>query len=176
MMNMAALITSLKNPHFSQRKRECAEAAAQQSAVQAGQRPPRERCVAALTALGLTGQGEALSDSFFSLRNQATVFRVTPASSEKSIHREALTGMDRLQNAGWLRSTDAPIRNDVPLACTSLGYVMDREDFASNRCHPRLLHESRMRRVVADSSSRFSFPLAIEEVQKFTPCGALRDF
>ena len=42
----------LKNPHFSERKRGCAESAAQHSAVQAGRRPPRERREAALTALG----------------------------------------------------------------------------------------------------------------------------
>ena len=76
----------LKNPHFSERKRGCAESAAQHSAVQAGRRPPRERREAALTALGGrrgTGQGVALSVSLCG-PGRATTESVTFFSSEIS--------------------------------------------------------------------------------------------
>jgi len=106
-------------------------AAAQQSTVRAGRKPPHERRAGALTALGLrsgTGRGEALSVSLCSLHNQATVWG-TSCSSEEHIRGEVLPWAARPDNAGWFR-------------------------------------ESRMRCVVADCSSRFSFPLVIGEVQK----------
>lgn len=162
-----AFYESERSP-FSERKRGGADAAAQQAAVQPGRRPPHARRVVALTALGLrsgTRQSEALSIALYRLRNHRTVLRVIPASSEEHIRRRALTKTDRLEKNCWSRFP-ATIRNNMLLAGPCILFTREREVFASDRRHPRILHESRMRRTVADRSSRFFSPLAIGAVQK----------
>ena len=103
---MAKLFRSrlnLKNPHFSERKRGCAETAAQPSAVQVGRRPPRERRGAALTARGGrrgTGQGVALSVSSCSPGRAATELGdLLPI--RRSHSRPQLLDRKRSSRASW---------------------------------------------------------------------------
>jgi len=111
----------LKNPHFSERKRGCAETAAQHSAVQAGRRPSRERRVAALTARGGrrgTGQGVALSVSLCG-PGRATTNWVTFFLSVEVIRPQLLDRNARPERAGEQSVPQAMRKMGIARVCRS---------------------------------------------------------
>jgi hypothetical protein len=112
----------LKNPHFSERKRGCAETAAQHSAVQAGRRPSRERRVAALTARGGrrgTGQGVALSVSLCG-PGRATTNWVTFFLSVEVIRPQLLDRNARRERAGEQSLPQAMRKTGIARVCRSV--------------------------------------------------------
>lgn len=120
----------LKNPHFSERKRGCAETAAQRSAVQAGRRPPQERRVAALTARGGrrgTGQGVALSASSCG-PGSATTNWVTLFSSVEVLRPQLLDRNARPERVGEQSSPHAMRKTRIARVCRSVHWGRGKRD------------------------------------------------
>jgi hypothetical protein len=109
-------------PYISERKRGCAEIAAQHSAVQAGRRPSRERRVAALTARGGrrgTGQDVALSVSLC-CPGRATTNWVTFFSSVEVIRPQLLDRNARPERVGEQSLPQVMRKTRIARVCRSV--------------------------------------------------------